>query len=175
MKRLILVLVALVFPASVAAAGDLLRQALAGPMAGVEEVIFAARPPGSPSGDGHWYANFGYYGPDANRKAYGTGGKLYKLNLRSGKLTALVDDPAGCVRDPQVHYDGRKAVFSYRKAGSENYHLYEINADGLGLRQLTDGPARGTGPQPGVQKNAGTFLITLISTGVGFSLPRSST
>ena len=44
------------------------------------------------------------------------------------------------MRDPQVHYDGQKILFSYRKGGTEHYHLYEINADGTGLRQLTDGP-----------------------------------
>ncbi len=32
-----------------------------------------------------------------------------------------------------------KILFSYRKGGTEHYHLYEINADGTGLRQLTDG------------------------------------
>ena len=47
--------------------------------------------------------------------------------------------PRGGVRDPQVHYDGKKILFSYRKGGTEQYHLYEINADGTGLRQLTDG------------------------------------
>ncbi|MHC4566375.1 MAG: TolB family protein, partial [Planctomycetota bacterium] len=31
-------------------------------------------------------------------------------------------------------------VFSYRKGGSDSFHLYEINVDGAGLRQLTDGP-----------------------------------
>jgi hypothetical protein len=51
----------------------------------------------------------------------------------------LLDDREGTVRDPQVHYDGRKIIFSYRRAGSENFHLYEINSDGSGLRQLTDG------------------------------------
>ncbi len=105
-----------------------------------DEIVFAARYAGSPSNDGHWYANFGYYGPDANRKAYTNGGKLYRYNLRTGALGALVDDPLGGVRDPQVHYDGRRILFSYRKGGSENYHLYEINSDGTGLRQLTDGP-----------------------------------
>lgn len=119
---------------------NLLKKSLAGPMAGVEDIIFAARWPGSPSQDGHWYANFGYYGPDAERKAYGKGGKLFRLNLASGKLTALLNDPEGGVRDPQVHYDGQRILFSYRKGGTPNYHLYEINADGSGLRQLTDGP-----------------------------------
>jgi len=115
----------------------LLARALAGPMAGVDEIVFAVRQPGK---DGHWYANFGYYAPDDRRTTYGDGGRLCRLNLRTGKLTVLVDDPRGGVRDPQVHYDGRKILFSYRKGGEKSYHLCEINVDGTGLRQLTDGP-----------------------------------
>lgn len=126
----------LLFAASGAAAAD----APPGPVAGVEEIVFAARFSGSPYPDGHWYANFGYYAFDANRKTYGEGGKLYKLNLRTGKLTTLLDDPRGGVRDPQVHYDGARILFSYRKGDTPNYHLFEINAGGGGLRQLTSGP-----------------------------------
>ena len=51
-----------------------------------------------------------------------------------------MDDPKGGVRDPQLHYDGGKILFSYRKEGSLAFHLYEINVDGTGLKQLTDGP-----------------------------------
>ena len=39
--------------------------------------------------------------------------------------------------------DGRKLVFSYHddpRAGSDSFHIWEINADGTGLRQLTSGP-----------------------------------
>ena len=115
---------------------DLLEKALAGPMAGVEDIVFAARRMHS---DPHWYANFSYYGPDANRKAYRDGGRLSRMNLKTGAVTHLVDDPTGGVRDPVVYYDGKKILFSYRKGGTEQYHLYEINADGTGLRQLTDG------------------------------------
>ncbi len=105
---------------------------------GVDQIVFAARNMG---GDGHWYANFGYYARNINRKAYGSpGGKLLRLNLKTGQLTALVDDPQGAIRDPQVHYDGQRIIFSWRKGGSDNYNLYEINGDGTGLRQLTDGP-----------------------------------
>lgn len=105
---------------------------------GAEEIIFAARRMGV---DGHWYANFGYYAREPQRKTYGApGGKLCRLNLKTGRLTTLIDDPAGHVRDPQVHYDGSRIVFSYRKGASEHYNLYEINADGTGLRQITDGP-----------------------------------
>ncbi len=103
----------------------------------IEEIVFALRQPGK---DGHWYANFGYYAQDERRLTYGPGGKLCRLNLKTGKRAVLLNDPKGGVRDPTVHYDAKKILFSYRKGGSPYYHLYEINADGSNLRQLTDGP-----------------------------------
>lgn len=108
-----------------------------GSMAGVEAIVFATRRPNE--SDGHWYANIGYYAHDANRKAWREGGRLCRLELASGRVTTLLDDPRGGVRDPQVHYDGRKILFSYRRGGTEQYHLYEVGIDGSGLRQLTDG------------------------------------
>jgi len=103
----------------------------------VHQIVFAVRQPGK---DPHYYANFGYFAFDTRRKAYGEGGRLCRLNLQTGQTTVLVDDPQGAVRDPQVHYTGRKILFAYRKGQTPNYHLYEIQADGSGLRQLTDGP-----------------------------------
>jgi len=114
----------------------MLDEFLAGPMAGVDEIVFACR---QLNYDGHWYANFGYYADSSERKAYRAMGRLCKLNIRTGRLTVLLDAPQGTIRDPQVHYNGRKIIFSYRKAGTEHYNLYEINSDGTGLRQLTDG------------------------------------
>ncbi|MGD0093840.1 MAG: hypothetical protein ABSE73_28360, partial [Planctomycetota bacterium] len=114
----------------------------AGPLAHVEDVVFAVRPV---VGE-HWYANFGYYAAgngktpsNAGGNLYRDGGRLCKLNVRSGTVAILLDDPKGGVRDPQVHYDGGKIVFAYRKGGTEHYHLYEIHSDGSGLKQLTDG------------------------------------
>jgi len=116
----------------------LFQQFLQGPMAGVEEVVFAVRGMG---GDGHWYANFGYHVSNPKAMQYGPpGGRLCRLNLRTGRVTVLLDDPSGGVRDPQVHYDGRKILFAYRRGDTLQYHLYEINVDGTGLRQITDGP-----------------------------------
>jgi len=115
----------------------LLQEFLAGPMAGVEEIIFVVRQPGA---GGHWYENFGYYIQDSNRKVFGEMGQLCRLNIRTGALRILIDDEHGSVRDPQVHYDAEKILFSYRKGGCDYYHLYEINVDGSGLKQLTDGP-----------------------------------
>lgn len=115
----------------------------------VEEIVFAARVPGRD----HWYVNFGNYSDHSEtvkglaRKfeegvywGYGEGGRLCRLNLRTGELKVLLDSPKGGVRDPQLSYDGKKILFSYRKPGEHPYHLYEINLEGTGLRQLTDGP-----------------------------------
>jgi hypothetical protein len=140
----------MLFPASAAdgtgagkptAADTLLEKALAGPMKDVQEIVFATR---LKYNDPHWYANIGYYCNDETSKAYaGNGrpdvGKLCKLNLRTGDVTVLLDARGGSIRDPQVHYDARKILFSYRKAGSDYYNLYEINVDGSGLKQITLG------------------------------------
>ncbi|NQT85818.1 hypothetical protein HQ560_03580, partial [bacterium] len=66
-------------------------------------------------------------------------GRLCALNLRTGKVRTLLNDPKGGVRDPQMHYSGTKILFAYRRGGSHPFHLYEIGVDGKGLRQLTDG------------------------------------
>jgi hypothetical protein len=117
--------------------GSLLDRALAGPMAGTREVVFAVRARGR---DGHWYANFGYWSADPDRMMYGAGGgRLCKLDLRTRKLTILLDDPTGGVRDPCIDYDGRTVLFAYRKGGTRFYNLYEIGVDGAGLRQITRG------------------------------------
>lgn len=101
-----------------------------------EEIVFATR---DHVNDGHWYANFGYYCYAPERNVFGRQGRLCAWNFRTGALRLLVDDPEGAVRDPCVSYDGRTILFSYRPAGAPHFHLYEINADGSGLRQLTDG------------------------------------
>ena len=117
-------------------------------MAGCEEIVFAQRVPGND----HWYGNFGHYCETESsyssralltegdmRYAFGKGGRLCRYNLRTRELRVLLDDPEGGVRDPQVHYDGGKILFSYRRGSSKTYHLYEINVDGSGLSQLTAG------------------------------------
>ncbi len=118
------------------ASGKLFKTLLDGPLAGVDDIVFAMRV----SGKDHWYVNFGYYCNAPERMGFGEGGRLCRLNLRTGERTVLLNDPRGGIRDPQVHYDGSKILFAYRKGGTANFHLYEINIDGSGLTQLTDGP-----------------------------------
>ena len=109
---------------------------------GIKEVVFATR---LIYDDPHWYANIAYFCDDENHKAYAGNGqpdesKLYLLDTGTGKIKVLLDGKGGGIRDPHVHYDGRTVLFSYRPAGTDNYNLYEIQTDGTGLRQLTDGP-----------------------------------
>ena len=127
----------------------LLESCLDGVLLHVDQIVFAERVPGSD----HWYANFGHYWcgrqeypeqrlPEGWRPdpIFRRGGRLCLWNLRVRELTVLLDDPEGSVRDPQVHYDGRTILFSYRPGDEPYYHLYEIQVDGTGLRRITNGP-----------------------------------
>ncbi|MCP4377883.1 MAG: hypothetical protein GY794_17110 [bacterium] len=121
--------------------GAMLTKALAGPMKGISDIIFVNR---SSYNDGHWYANIGYYCDNENKPAYAANGKpgtgrLCMLNLPTGKLTVLLDAKGGSLRDPQVHYDAKKILFSWRKAKSHFYNLYEIDINSRRTRQITFG------------------------------------
>jgi hypothetical protein len=116
---------------------DLLAEFRRGPMAGIGEIVFAVRRLGE---DPHWYANFGPTLEHSRWRTYFDGGRLCRLDLTAGKLRVLLDDPRGGVRDPQLDYEGRRILFSYRRGGSPYYHLWLIGVDGGRPVQLTDGP-----------------------------------
>ena len=46
----------------------------------------------------------------------------------------------GIIRDPDVHFDAERIVFAARHDRDDDYHIFEINADGSGLTQLTTAP-----------------------------------
>ena len=104
----------------------------------LKEIVFAVRKPNNR--DGHWYANFSYYGPDETRTAYLPGGRLCKLDLASGAVTNLIDDPLGGIRDPVLNHDATRILFAWRKGNDPHYHLHDCRLDGSDPRQLTDGP-----------------------------------
>jgi len=103
------------------------------------------------SGRDHWYGNFGHYCDDSpytgaallkrdgKRFAFGEGGRLCRLNLRTGRLQILLDDRAAGSGSagPLRRTEDSVLVPSGRFRGVP---LYEIDIDGGGLRQLTDGP-----------------------------------
>lgn len=58
-----------------------------------------------------------------------------------GKLEVLLDSPTGVVRDPDVHYDGRRVLFAHKKSlDGDDYHLYEMDAATRQVRALTAEP-----------------------------------
>ncbi len=57
-----------------------------------------------------------------------------------GKVRTLIDDANGVIRDPDVSYDGKRILFSWKKSDrQDDYHLYEMDAASGAIRQLTFG------------------------------------
>jgi len=68
-------------------------------------------------------------------------GNLYKLSpiAPDGVVTPITNFTGASVSDPCVSFDGKKILFSMRPPGGSNRNIYEIDADGSGLRQVTSG------------------------------------
>jgi hypothetical protein len=110
---------------------------LANPLLTAQPILFVVRQQYRP--DHHNTATFF---PSAqhefNDGAFTPGSALKTLEVAGGgAVKTLLDCPQGVVRDPEVHFDGRRIVFSMRTNAADSYHIYELNADGTGLRQLT--------------------------------------
>jgi len=74
--------------------------------------------------------NTGYY--------EGGNSALKVFDPATGLVRTILDAGAtGVVRDPDVHFSGTRIVFAWRKSLADCYHIYEINTDGSGLKQLT--------------------------------------
>jgi hypothetical protein len=68
-------------------------------------------------------------------------GNLYKLSpiAPDGVVTPLTNFTGASVSDPAVSFDGKKILFSMRPPNGAWRNIWEINADGTGLRQVTSG------------------------------------
>jgi len=122
------------------------RVALANPLVRFGELLFCKRVPTSYS-----HLVMQYYGWRAR-----PGGGLFVLERPGTSLATrrVFDASKGCVLEPRLSYDARRVVFSYvhcpdgplphgpllNDEDKGFYHLWEANADGSGLRQLTRGP-----------------------------------
>jgi hypothetical protein len=69
------------------------------------------------------------------------GGGLYVFSTRdrTAAPVELVASPHGQILDCDLSYDGKTVLFSWRREG-EGYHVWTVNIDGTGRRQLTHGP-----------------------------------
>ncbi len=124
------------------------RVALANPLLHFERLLFCKRRPTSYS-----HEVMQYFGWRAQR-----GGGLFVLEKPGHSLQArdILDGKlaAGSILGPNLSCDGRQIVFSWvalaeghrpavdqPEAADEAYfHLYVVNVDGTGLRQITSGP-----------------------------------
>jgi hypothetical protein len=72
------------------------------------------------------------------------GGRLLVLDGLSpgGKLRQLLPQAPlhGSFWRPDLSFDARQVLVCFKPHNEKSFHLYEINIDGTGLRQLTDGP-----------------------------------
>ena len=113
---------------------DELRQSIevAGLELGVDRLLFVKRHMFRPT---HIYT-------EVSDGPFRPGGGVFVLSPvhPDGEVTMLFDAAGGVVRDPDVSFDGERVLFSYRPGEDGYYHVFEMNVDGSGLRQITDGP-----------------------------------
>jgi hypothetical protein len=77
-----------------------------------------------------------------NERSFVPGASLCLLTLDGlyGRVETLLSDPGGVIRDPDVSYDGRRVLFSWKKSlDADDYHLYELDVAARKVRQLTSG------------------------------------
>jgi hypothetical protein len=78
---------------------------------------------------------------EINTNSFRGGGAMKIIDFaKGGKVSTLIKTSDGLVRDPEVHFNDRKIVFSMRKNIKDDYHIYEINTDDTRLKQLTAAP-----------------------------------
>lgn len=82
---------------------------------------------------------------DAHHLVNPPGGGIYRLSppRPDGELMPVVDALGeGVYRDIHLHWSGTRFLFAFGNGsdkwdGKQSYHIYEVNVDGSGLRQLT--------------------------------------
>ncbi|NQT36242.1 MAG: hypothetical protein HQ581_02070 [Planctomycetes bacterium] len=55
-----------------------------------------------------------------------------------GEVRQLFPPEPGSFWRPELSFDGKRVLFCFKPHDEKSFHLYEINLDGTGLRQLTD-------------------------------------
>ena len=102
--------------------------------------------------------------------AYGEGGRILLVtpDHKQKVLTADFDSAA----DPDVSFDGNRILFAGKRHATDNWDVYEMEADGSHIRQITKGLGECRGPT--YQSKLNTLVadkpwyqITFVSTGAG--------
>jgi len=108
---------------------------LANPMLAAQPILFVVRRQYRPD---HHNTETMFQTGEINTGSFTGGGALKTIDFgRGGEVRTLLEVPQGVARDPDVRFDGRRVLFSMRRDIRDDYHLYEIGADGAGVRQRT--------------------------------------
>ncbi len=66
---------------------------------------------------------------------YGEGGRLV-LRERGGAERVLTEAFQSAA-DPEISFDGKRVLFAAKRSPEDRWNIYEMNADGTGVRQVT--------------------------------------
>ncbi len=115
---------------------ELQREALiANPLVSGQPILYIVRPQYRSS---YHAIDTLFHTDEANTRDFEGGGAMKLIDFGDGGRTwTVLDVPEGIARDPEVHFTAKKIVFALRRHAGENWHIWEIDADGTGLRQLT--------------------------------------
>ncbi len=78
------------------------------------------------------------------RESYGGKGRLVVVSPDGTKRILTESLHSAC--DPDVSFDGKRLLLAGKKTAQDNWDIYEIGADGSGLRQVTHGIGDCRGP-----------------------------
>jgi hypothetical protein len=69
----------------------------------------------------------------------GYGAALKVIDLSSGQTRTIVETEDGIIRNPCVHFDGRRVLFSMSRSVDENFNIFEVDwKSPENLKQLTN-------------------------------------
>jgi hypothetical protein len=114
-----------------------LPEAAKDPAVAGQPILFVVRPQYAPD---HHNTETMFQTGEINTEKFRGPGAIKMVDFgRGGQITTILEVPDGIARDPDVSYDGKRILFSMRRDRGDDYHIYEIGADGSGLKQLTFG------------------------------------
>jgi len=105
------------------------REALvANPLVSEHPIVYVARIQ-YPYG-GHHAIDTHHHTDENNTRRFKSGGALKAIHFGNGDATKTLVAPAeGMVREPDIHFSGRRIVFAMRRHVGEDYHIWEIDVD----------------------------------------------
>ena len=103
---------------------------LANPLLQANPILFTVRKPYRSS---YHAIDTLFHTDEMNTRDFAGGGALKVLDPRTGQVRTVFESKDGLARDPEVHFDGKRIVFAFRRNIRDDYHIYEM--------PLEDGPA----------------------------------